>query len=99
VARERWTWFPMPTFTFDVWLAGLILLVAVLLLLSPLAYRDSVLVRMAAYPYAAIMLLNGVGHLVGSVYFWRWMPGATTAPALLVTSVWLFRSIGARSPA
>lgn len=30
-ARERWAWFPMPTFTFDVWLVGLIILVGVLL--------------------------------------------------------------------
>jgi len=90
-ARERWTWFPMPTFTFDVWLIGLIVLVGVLLCLTPLAYRDVIAVRMAASPYAAIMLLNGVGHLVASVYFWRWMPGATTAPVLLATSVWLLR--------
>jgi Protein of unknown function with HXXEE motif len=91
-ARERWAWFPMPTFTFNVWLVGLIILVGVLLLLTPLAYRGVAPVRMAAYPYAAIMLLNGVGHLIGSVYLWRWMPGATTAPLLLVTSVWLLRS-------
>src|SRR6266542_5520878 len=62
-ARERWAWFPMPTFTFDAWLIGLIVLVSVLLCLTPLAYRDVIPVRVAAYPYAAIMLLNGVGHL------------------------------------
>ncbi len=91
-ARQRWAWFPMPIFAFEVWLVGLIILVGVLLLLTPLAYRGVAPVRTAAYPYAAIMLLNGVGHLVGSVYLWRWMPGATTAPLLLVTSVWLLRS-------
>jgi hypothetical protein len=91
-ARERWVWFPMPTFTFAVWLAGLIVLVGVLLSLTPLAYRGAAPMRVAAYPYAAIMLLNGGGHLAASVYFWRWMPGTTTAPLLLVTSVWLFRN-------
>jgi hypothetical protein len=97
-ARERWAWFPMPTFTFDVWLVGLIVLVGVLLCLMPLAYRGVAPVRVAAYPYAAIMLMNSVGHLVGSVYFWRWMPGTTTAPLLLVTSVWLWRTAVVTAP-
>ena len=90
--RERWTWLPMPTFTFRTWLAGLGLLVAILLLLAPLAYRRAPLARVLAVPFAAIMLLNGIGHLAGSAYFSRWMPGATTAPLLLAASVWLLRA-------
>lgn len=87
--RVRWAWFPMPVFTFDVWIAGLSTLVALLLALSPLAFRRSSLLRLAAYPYAAIMLLNGIGHLIGSVYLHRWAPGATTAPLLIAASLWL----------
>ncbi|HJU44777.1 MAG TPA: HXXEE domain-containing protein [Vicinamibacterales bacterium] len=90
-ARERWGWFPMPEFTFGVWLGGLCLLVTVLLLLTPLAYRGSRALRIFAYPYGVIMFLNGVGHLVGSIYLGRWAPGATTAPILLATSSWLLR--------
>ena len=41
------------------------------------------------------MLLNGIGHLAGSVYFSRWLPGATTAPFLIVASIGLL--IAARS--
>jgi hypothetical protein len=48
--------------------------------------------KRAAFPFAAIMLLNGIGHLAGSIYFSRWMPGATTAPLLLGASIWLFRA-------
>ena len=88
-ARIRLGWFPMPEFTFAVWLTGLCLLVIVLLAVSPLAYRGSRVVRVAAVPYAAIMLLNGIGHLAGSVYLERWAPGATTAPLLIVSSIWL----------
>jgi hypothetical protein len=88
-ARTRMGWFPMPEFTFGVWLTGLCLLVILLLALAPFAYRRSPVLRLAAYPYAAIMLLNGIGHLVGSVYLDRWAPGATTAPLLIVASVWL----------
>lgn len=89
-ARERVAWFPMPTFTFDVWISGLVFLIAILFGLSPLAYRGVWLTRLLAYPFAIIIgLLNGAGHLAGSVYFGRWMPGATTAPLLIACDVWL----------
>jgi hypothetical protein len=91
-ARERFGWFPMPAFEFDVWLSGLVALVILLLVLTPLAYRAAPAMKRAAFPFAAIMLLNGIGHLAGSIYFSRWMPGATTAPLLLGASIWLFRA-------
>jgi hypothetical protein len=94
-ARARIGWFPMPEFTFGVWLTGLCVLVILLLALSPLAYRGSPAVRVTAYPYAAIMFLNGIGHLVGSIYLGRWAPGATTAPLQIVASIWLL--VGARA--
>jgi len=87
--RARFGWFPMPVFTFDVWITGLCAAVLVLLALSPLAFRRSPFVRVAAYPYAALMLLNGVGHLIGSMYLQRWAPGATTAPLLIAASLWV----------
>jgi Protein of unknown function with HXXEE motif len=89
-ARQRFGWFPMPTFTFGIWLSGLIVAVVFLMLLAPLAYRRATAVRLAAFPYAAIMLSNGIAHLAASVYFGRWMPGATTAPLLIAASIWLF---------
>ncbi len=88
-ARTRLGWFPMPTFTFATWLTGLAALVAVLLVLSLFAYRGAAPLRVLAYPYGVIMLLNGLGHLTASVYFGRWMPGTTTAPLLLIASSWL----------
>jgi hypothetical protein len=79
----------MPTFTFGPWIAGLAVLVLVLFAVSPFAYAGATAIRLASYPYAIIMLLNGVGHLAGSVYFRRWLPGATTAPFLIVASIGL----------
>jgi hypothetical protein len=96
-ARARLGWFPMPEFTFGVWLAGLCVLVMALLAVSPFAYRRSRALLLAAYPYAGIMFLNGVGHLVGSAYLGRWAPGATTAPLLIAASIWLLRARGATS--
>jgi uncharacterized protein with HXXEE motif len=94
-ARERFGWFPMPEFTFGMWLGGLCALVAILLALSPLAFRGAWFVRAASYPYGAIMLLNGLGHLAGSIYLRRWAPGTTTAPLFLITAPWLLRAAGA----
>ncbi|MGH9348502.1 MAG: HXXEE domain-containing protein [Vicinamibacterales bacterium] len=94
--RSRVPWFPMPTFTFDVWLAGLITLVVVLALLAPAVRRGAPGTRIASWVLTAIMFVNGVGHLAGSVYFERWLPGATSAPLLLVASVVLARRTAGR---
>ena len=90
--RSQVPWFPMPVFTFDVWLAGLVVLVLVLACLAPAVRRGVVGTRFASWALTAIMFMNGVGHLVGSVYFRRWLPGATSAPLLLVASVILARA-------
>lgn len=91
-AGERWPWFPMPAFTFGPWLAGLITLIVVLLLLAPLAFRGAAIARVLAVPFALIIgLLNGTGHLVGSAYYGRWLPGTTTAPLLIGCGLWLLR--------
>jgi hypothetical protein len=87
--RARWWWFPMPVFTFGVWLGGLIIGVIALLLLTPLLRRDTVWIRVIASLFGIMMFLNGLGHLGGSIYFGRWLPGTTTAPLLLAASAWL----------
>jgi hypothetical protein len=95
--RSQYSWFPMPTFTFGAWLAGLGLLVVVLLVLAPAVRNGVIGTRVTSWVFGAIMFLNGVGHLLGSVYFERWLPGATSAPLLLVASVLLARATWMRS--
>jgi hypothetical protein len=90
--RAAWSWFPMPTFTFGPWLTGLIVLVIVLALLTPAIRAGGVFVAAASFIFGFLMFMNGVGHLAGSVYFGRWLPGATTAPLLLAGSTWLLRT-------
>src|SRR5262245_26740175 len=48
IRSEVW-WFPMPTFTFGVWLSGLAALVAVLLALTPAVGRDMRGTRFASW--------------------------------------------------
>lgn len=89
--RRQLSWFPMPTFEFATWLGGLLALVLLLTLLAPAIRRGAIATQAMSWVLSAIMFLNGVGHLVGSIYFGRWLPGTTTAPLLLVASVHLAR--------
>lgn len=94
--REILGWWPMPAFTFGVWLTGLALLVLALFLLAPIVRRGGPAVIVMSWLLATIMFLNGVAHLAGSIYFERWLPGATSAPLLLITSVMLARATMSR---
>ena len=85
--RARVPFLPLPTFTFGVWLAGLIAAVLLLAALSPLAFRGAKALRVLAWIYGVVMLLNGVQHIAGSIYMRRAMPGVISAPALVVTSI------------
>jgi hypothetical protein len=95
--RQQLPWFPMPVFTFDVWLTGLLAILAALAALTPLAFRDSRALRPFAYLFAAIMLMNAVGHTLGTVFgrtvasvqFERPMPGFYSSPLLLLASIHL----------
>ena len=78
-ARARYWWFPMPEFTFGVWLIGPVggLVLLLLALYSPLAYRGARGLRLAAYPFAALMFLNGIGHLAAHC---TWRAGLLARP-------------------
>jgi hypothetical protein len=89
--RARLPFLPLPTFTFRVWLAGLILGILLLLALSPLAFRGRRWTIWAAFPLGILMFGNGLGHIGGSIYLGRLMPGAYSAPLLLIASAWLLR--------
>ena len=87
--RASVPWFFAPTFTFEIWLGGLILLVCVLAALGPAVRRGAFGTRLASWALAAIMFLNGLGHLSASLYVWRWLPGTTSAPLLIALSILL----------
>lgn len=95
--RERFSWFPFPVFRFETWLAGLIILNLILLSLSPFAFRGARWLRPIAYLFGVIMLVNGLGHTLGtifgrtveSVHFPRPMPGFYSSPVLLAASIYL----------
>lgn len=90
----------MPVFEYGEWLAGLIVANLVLLTLAPFAFRGARWLRPIAYAFAAVMLLNGVGQTLGTIFgrtvslihFARPMPGFYSSPTLLAASIYmLFR--------
>ena len=94
--RARLPFLPLPTFTFGVWLTGLVLGILLLLVLSPLAFRRTRWIVWVSLLLAVLMFGNGLGHIAGSFYLGRLMPGVYSAPLLLVASAYLFRQAWAQ---
>lgn len=84
--RQAAPFLPIPVFTFRVWLAGLIGAVVLLLLLSPFVFRGASWTRGASYLFGALMLLNGCGHILGSIQASRILAGTYSAPLLVLAS-------------
>ena len=87
--RQRAPFLPLPTFEFRAWLSGLIVAVTLLSALSVPAFRGKQWMTPLAYIFGFFMLLNGCGHVAGSFYLGRLMPGVYTAPLLLAASIHL----------
>jgi Protein of unknown function with HXXEE motif len=91
--RERFPLLPVPTFTFPVWLTLLIAALVLLLCLSPLAFRGSRWLRLAAWPLGVLVgITNATLHISSSIYFHRWMPGVYSSPLLLAAAIYLLMS-------
>ena len=107
--RAKLGFWPMPTFGFREWLTGLIVGVVILLALSPLVFRGDRWMRPFFYFFAIVMVLNGLGHTIGtilghtlpSIRFPRPMPGFYSSPLILAAAIYALvqlrrtRSIGA----
>ena len=95
--RAQHSWYPMPTFAFREWLFGLIAANVLLLLLTPLAYRNARYLRPLAYFFAVIMFLNGMGHTLATIFgrtassvpIPRPAPGFYSSPFLFAGSIFL----------
>jgi len=94
--RTRLGFFPAPTFTFTTWITGLGVAVAIGFALTRIVSRGGMAIRVVCGFLAVLMVANACGHMLGSVYFGRLLPGFWSSPWLLVTSVWMIaRVIGA----
>jgi len=91
--RARFPFLPLPTFTFPVWLGGLIAVTVLLFALAPAAFRGAPGMRAAAYVFGVVMAGNGLLHLVGSVYMRKALPGVYSAPVILAAAVYLLATL------
>jgi hypothetical protein len=78
-----------PTFTFVPWLTGLVAGIALLVFLVPPASAGSPWMRPLGYFLAALHIANGSGHVIGSLVTRRLLPGAISAPLLILSGAWL----------
>lgn len=85
--RDTYEWLPFPTFTFPVWLGGLILLVAVLFALTPLVSRGYVWLRGVSYFLGILMVANAIGHVSMSIWLGDFAPGVFSSPVLFVAAI------------
>lgn len=81
------SWLPLPTFTFPVWLGGLVLGVLLLLALTPIVARGARWIRVVSLILGVIMTGNALGHIGASVYWGRLAPGVYSSPILLIAAL------------
>ncbi len=85
--RAKHPWVPLPTFTFPVWLGGLIVGVLLLLSLTPVVSRGARWIRVASIILGVVMCGNALGHVGASLYWGRLAPGVYSSPVLLIAAV------------
>jgi hypothetical protein len=86
--RDNLGYFPAPTFEFSVWLGGLGIAVTLGYVLTPLVARGGRVIRIITTALGILMVANALGHMLGSVYLDRILPGFWSSPLLLAAASW-----------
>ncbi len=87
--REQLGFFPMPTFTYGTWLGGLVVAILIFFSLTLFVYRGGRFMRILTIIFGFIMVGNALGHMLGSIYFERFLPGFWSSPVLFLTAVYV----------
>ncbi len=77
----------LPMFSYEAWLSGLIAGIIVCFSLTPLVNRGGGFIRVFTAVLGVLMAVNALGHMLGSVYFGRLLPGFWSSPLLLLGAV------------
>ncbi len=80
---------PMPTFSYGAWLGGLIGAILIGYLVVLLILRNGRVIRIVTTVVGVIMVANALGHMLGSIYFGRLLPGFWSSPLLLLVAMWV----------
>lgn len=87
--REKFGFFPMPTFEYSDWLGGLIAGLTVGLLLTALIPRAGQVPRILIGIFSGLMIGNALLHLYGSVLISRFLPGFWSSVVLLPAAAYM----------
>jgi hypothetical protein len=91
--RRALPFLPIPVFTFQTWIGGLLFVLALWLALTPLAFRGVKWTRRLAVPVVLLAGIgNGLAHILSSIYMGRFMPGVYSAPLILLSGAVLLSS-------
>jgi hypothetical protein len=84
--RESIGFFPMPTFSFSIWLSGLIIMIVVGFAITPAIARGKKAMKILTTTLGVLMILNACSHMIGSIYMGRLLPGFWSSPLLFVSA-------------
>lgn len=87
---------PFPTFEFSVWMAGLVVAIITMILLTPFAFRGSRLMVPLSYFLGGLMIVNGLAHIVMSLLRGSFVPGVLSSRVLIAAAVFLLVAVKRR---
>ncbi len=83
----------LPVFSYAGWLLTLTVAIGLMLAATPLICRGGRWTKPAAAVYGAIMAVNGLTHLLGSIALRSFLPGVRSSPLLLAAAGFLLFSL------
>jgi hypothetical protein len=87
--RAEFGFLPLPTFSFEAWLGGLIIAILFGYALIPAVNSGRKFIRVLTTCLGILMLLNALGHLLGSLYFGKILAGMWSSPFLLLAAIFV----------
>lgn len=84
-----------PVFRESQWLGGLIAGIIILFAMTYFVIRRKKWIAYLGVFFAVIMIVNGLGHIAGSIYFSEMIGGLYSSPLLIGGGVYLIWSIRA----
>jgi len=87
--RKQLGFFPAPTFTFGVWLGGLIGAIILGYITTFFVIRGGKVIRIITMVIGILMIVNAFGHFFGSIYFSMVFPGTCSSLFLLAAALFV----------
>ncbi len=87
--RKQLGFFPAPTFSFGVWLGGLIGAIILGYITTFFIVRGGKIIRIITTILGILMIVNASSHFFGSIYFSKVFPGTWSSLFLLAAALFV----------